>query len=79
MIEIKKFWTEGRASLFGRDIKITVQLVIRLGVNHEGKVFTRNEYVEKEITAPRSTRERVKAIIGQTSTDNFDFYFSSPY
>ena len=79
MIEIKKFWTEGRASLFGTTIKTTVQLVIHLGVKHEGKVFTRNADIEKEITVPRSTPERVEAIFNQILTDIFDPYFSSPY
>jgi hypothetical protein len=79
MIEIKKFWTEGRASLFGTTIKTTVQLVIHLGVKHEGKVFTRNVDIEKEITVPRSTPERVEAILNQILTDIFDAYFSSPY
>jgi hypothetical protein len=79
MIEIKKFWTEGRASLFGTNIKTTVHLVIYLGVRGEGKVFTRNSEVEKEITVPRSTPERVEATINQILTDIFDVYFSSPY
>jgi len=79
MIEIKKFWTEGRASLFGTTIKTTVQLVIHLGVKNEAKVFTRNADVEKEITVPRSTPERVEAIFNQILTDIFDAYFSSPY
>jgi len=79
MIEIKKFWTEGRASLFGTTIKTTVQLVIHLGVKHEGKVFTKNAAIEKEMTVPRSTPERVEAIINEILTDIFDAYFSSPY
>lgn len=79
MIEIKKFWTEGRASLFGTTIKTTVQLVIHLGVKREGKVFMRNADIEKEITVPRSTPERVEAIFNQILTDIFDAYFSSPY
>ena len=78
-IEIKKFWTEGMGSLFRTNIKTTVQLVIHLGVKNEGKVFTRNVDVEKEITVPRSTPERVEAIINQILTDIFDTYFSSPY
>lgn len=45
-IEIKKFWTEGRASSFGTNIKTTVQWVIHLGVKNEGNVFTRNADVE---------------------------------
>jgi hypothetical protein len=79
MIEIKKFWTEGRASLFRTNIRTTVQLVIHLGVKNKGEVFTRNVDVEKEITVPRSTPERVETIINQTLTDIFDTYFSSPY
>lgn len=79
MIEIKKFWTEGQASLFRTNIKTTVQLVIHLGVKHEGKVFTRNADVEKEMTVPRSTPERVEAIINEILTHIFDAYFSSPY
>jgi hypothetical protein len=79
MIEIKKFWTEGRASLFGTTIKTTVQLLIHLGVKHEGKVFMRNAGIEREITVPRSTPERVETIFNQILTDIFDPYFSSPY
>jgi len=78
-IEIKKFWTEGVGSLFRTNIKTTVQLVIHLGVKNKGEVFTRNVDVEKEITVPRSTPERVEAIINQILTDIFDTYFSSPY
>lgn len=78
-IEIKKFWTEGTGSLFRTNIKTTVQLVIHLGVKNEGKVFTRNADVEKEITVPRSTPERVEAIINEILSDIFDAFFSSPY
>jgi len=78
-IEIKKFWTEGKGSLFRTNIKTTVQLVIHLGVKNEGKVFTREVDVEKEITVSRSTPERVEEIINQILSDIFDAYFSSPY
>ncbi len=79
VIDIKKFWTEGQASLFRTTIKTTVQLVIHLGVKHEGKVFTRTADVEKEMTVPRSTPERLEAIINEIMSDIFDAYFSSPY
>jgi hypothetical protein len=79
MIEIKKFWTEGQGSLFRTNIRTTVQLVIHLGVKREGKVFSRNADIEKELTVPRSTPERVEAIINQILTDIFDAFFSSPY
>jgi hypothetical protein len=78
-IEIKKFWTEGKASLFRTNIKTTIQLVIHLGVKNEGKVFTRNAEVEKEVTVSRSTPQRVEAIINQILSDVFDAFFSSPY
>jgi hypothetical protein len=78
-IEIKKFWTEGMGSLFRTNIKTKVQLVIHLGVKHESKVFMRNADIEREITVPRSTPERVEAIFNQIMTDIFDAYFSSPY
>ena len=78
-IEIKKFWTEGIASLFRTNIKTTVQLVIHLGVKNEGRVFTRNAEVDKEITVSRSTPQRVEAILNQILSDIFDTFFSSPY
>lgn len=78
-IEIKKFWSEGTGSLFRSNIKTTVQLVIHLGVKKEGKVATRNVEMEKEITVPRSTPERVGGIINEVLTDVFDTFFFSPY
>jgi len=79
MIEIKRFWTEGKASLFRTHIKTGVKLVIHLGVKKEGKVFTRNVEMEREMTVARSTPERVEAMINQMLTDIFDSYFSNPY
>src|SRR4030043_516777 len=51
----------------------------RYGVKKEGKVFTRNVEVEKEMTVARSTPQRVEAMINQILTDIFDSYFSNPY
>jgi hypothetical protein len=79
MMEIKRFWTEGKASAFRTTIKTTVQFVIHFGVKKEGKVFTRNVEVEKEMTVARSTPERVEAMINQILADVFDSYFSNPY
>jgi len=72
MIEIKRFWTEGKASLFRTNIKTAVQLVIHLGVKKESKVYTRNVEVEKEVTETRSTPEGVEAMFNQILTDIFD-------
>jgi hypothetical protein len=78
-VEIKKFWTEGKAKLLGTDIVGRAQLVMHLGVKSEGKVFTRNIEVEKEVTVPASTPERVEAIVNQILAEAFDTFFSSPY
>jgi hypothetical protein len=79
MIEIKRFWTEGKASFFRTRVKTAIKFIIHLGVKKEGKVFTRNVEVEKEMTVARSTPERVETMINQMLTDIFDSYFSNPY
>ncbi len=79
MIEIKRFWTEGNASLFRTKVKTTIQFVIHLGVKKESKIFIRNVEIEKEMTVARSTPERVEAAINQMLTEVFDSYFSNPY
>jgi hypothetical protein len=79
MIEIKRFWTEGRASAFRTTIKTVVRFVIHLGVKNEGKVYTRNVEMEKEITEARATPEKMEAMINQMLADVFDAYFSNPY
>jgi hypothetical protein len=79
MIEVKRFWTEGVASLFKTHVKTKVQFFIHLGVKKEGKVFTRHIEVEKEITVARSTPEKIEQTINQILTDIFDSYLSNPY
>ena len=78
-IEIKEFWSQGRATAVGTKIKTSIRLVIHLGVKEERKVYTRNIDVEKEVTAVRSTPERVEEIINQMLADVFDSFFSNPY
>jgi hypothetical protein len=79
MIEMKRFWTEGKASAFRTTVKTTVQFVIHLGVKKESKVYTRNVEVEKEMTLARSTPIGVETMVNQILTDIFDAYFSNPY
>jgi len=79
MIHIKKFWTEGKASLFRTNAKTMIQLVIHLGVKKEGKVFTKNVEVEKEETLPRLTPEGMEGMINQILNDIFDSFLSNPY
>lgn len=79
MIEIKRFWTEGKVATFRTNAKTSVHFVIHLGVKKEGKVFTRNVEVEKEATLARLTPERVEAMVNQALADIFDGFFSNPY
>ncbi|MBM4349331.1 MAG: hypothetical protein FJ106_05510 [Deltaproteobacteria bacterium] len=78
-VDIKRFWTEGKASAFRTSVKTSIQFVIYLGVKKEGKVFTRNIEMEKEATFARLTPERIEAIVNQMLTDLFDGFFSNPY
>ena len=79
MIEIKEFWSEGKATAVGTKIKTSIRLAIHLGVKQERKVYTRKVEVEKEVTVARSTPERVEEMINQMLSDIFDSYFSNPY
>lgn len=79
MVEIKKFWTEGKSSLFGTKVKTSIQFFIHLGVKKEGKIFTRKVEVEKEMTVARLTPERVEQAVNQILTEIFDNFFSNPY
>ena len=79
MIEIKKFWIEGKAVTFRTNADTSIRLVIHLGVKGEEKVFIKNVEVEKEVTLARLTPERIEGIVNQVLTDMFDAFFSNPY
>ncbi len=79
MVEIERFWTEGRAAPFRTKVKTSVHLVIHLGLKREGKVFTRRVEVEKEGAYARLTPERVEALSNQALREIFDAFFAHPY
>jgi len=79
MIEIKRFWTEGRAVTFKTNVKTSIHFVIHLGVKKEGKVFTKNVTVEKEMAVFKLAPEKVEQTINEILTDIFDAFFSDPY
>jgi hypothetical protein len=78
MVEIKKFWIEGNATLLGTDIKASVSLVIQLGVKKERKVFTRSIDLERNVKDTRLTPALAQKILNQMLTEIFDSYFSNP-
>jgi len=79
MIEIKRFWIEGKALPFRTQARTWVHLMIHLGVKREGKVFTKNVEVEKEVTFPRLTLERVEQQVNKILMDILDGFLSNPY
>jgi uncharacterized lipoprotein YajG len=79
MIEIKKFWIEGKAATFRTNADTSIHLVIHLGVKREEKVFIKNVEVEKEATFARLTPERVEEVVNQALTDILDSFLASPY
>jgi hypothetical protein len=79
MIQIKRFWIEGRAALFRTYAQTSIRLVIHLGVKKEAKVFSKNVEVEKEVTLPRLTPEGMEATLNGILTEIFDSFFSKPY
>jgi hypothetical protein len=48
-------------------------------VKKEGKVFTKNVVVEKEMTVLRLAPEKVEQTINGILTDIFDSFFTDPY
>ncbi len=79
MIQIKTFWTEAKAVHFKTNAKTSIHFVIHLGVKKEGKVFTKNVTVEKEMTVFRLKPENVEQTVNEILTEIFDSFFSDPY
>lgn len=80
MIEIKKFWTEGKKAVtFKTNVKTSVHLVIHLGVKKEERVFTKNVAVEKEMAVFSLAPEKVEQTVNEILTEIFDVFFSNPY
>jgi hypothetical protein len=74
MIEIKQFWIEGSGAAFRTNAKTSINLVIHLGVKKEGKVFSKNVEVNREVTLPRLTpggMEKTFKILTEFSIPSF--------
>jgi len=79
LIEIRRFWAEGKAAPFKSNLKTSIQFVFHVGVKREGRVFIRNMEVEREMTFFSVTPERVETMVNQILTDIFDNFLSNPY
>jgi hypothetical protein len=79
MIEIKKFWLEEKDTPFKMDVKTSIHFVIHLGVKKEGKAFTKNVTVEKEMGVFRLKIQELENTVNGILTEVFDGFFSNPY
>ncbi len=80
LIQIKRFWVEGKDDLlFRTSINTSIHLVIHLGVKKEEKVFTRNVEVEREKTVFAGGPEHMGQMVNEILTDVFDALLSNPY
>ncbi|MFB3885253.1 MAG: hypothetical protein ACE144_08485 [Thermodesulfobacteriota bacterium] len=79
MIEVRKFWIEEKDTPFRMDIKTSIHFVIHLGVKKEGRVFSKNVTVEKEMGVFRLKIEEVEQTVNGILTEVFDGFFSNPY
>jgi hypothetical protein len=79
MIEIKRFWTEGRAAAFRTNVDTSIYLTIHLGVKKEGTIFSKKMYVDKKTTLARLTPERMEQMINQSLAEMFDSFLFEPY
>lgn len=79
MIEIQKFWIEGKALTFRTEVKSSIYFNVHLGVKKEGKVYSRKIYMDRELKVAGLTPEKVENIMNQILNDIFDHYFSNPY
>jgi monoamine oxidase len=79
MIEIKRFWTEGRAKACRTHVDTSIFLAIHLGVKKEGTIFSKKVYVDKKTTIARLTPEKMEQVINQTLAEIFDSFLLEPY
>jgi hypothetical protein len=79
MIEIKRFWIEGRGSLLTIDVQTAATFLFHLGVKRDMKVYTRTVEVEKERELVRLTPETAEEMMNQLLAEILDAYFSNPY
>ena len=79
LIEIQKFWIEGKASIIQTNVRTSVGLLLHLGVRKEGKVYTRKLESEREMAIYSLTPEKAEEILNKMLAEILDSYFSNPY
>jgi hypothetical protein len=78
-IDIKRFWSEGKAEPFRTVVRTSVQMVLHLGIKREGRVYTRTVELDRENTVFRSNPGEVESMINGMLTEVFDSYLASPF
>jgi hypothetical protein len=79
LIEIQKFWIEGKASIIQTKVRTSVGLLLHLGIPKDGRVYTRKLGSEREMSIYSLTPEKAEEILNQMLAEILDAYFSNPY
>ena len=79
LIEIQKFWIEGKASIIQTNVRTSVELLLHLGVLKDGKVYSRKLESEREMAIYSLTPEKAEEILNEMLGEILDSYFSNPY
>jgi hypothetical protein len=77
MIEIERFWIEGRTVPRGINVSESIYLTFRLGLKKEGKVLTQRAYSSKQRVFNQLTSENAELMINQALAEILDSFFSS--
>ncbi|MCJ7642020.1 MAG: hypothetical protein MUO29_09030 [Desulfobacterales bacterium] len=79
LIEIQKFWIEGKASIIQTNVRTSVGLLLHLGMPKDGKAYSRKLESEREMAVYSLTPEKAGEILNQMLAEILDSYFSNPY
>ena len=77
LVDIERFWIEGRAVPRGMHLSASIYLTFHLGLKREGKVLTQRAYSSKERLFNPWTPEIAEQMINHALTETLDSFFSS--
>jgi hypothetical protein len=78
-IDTKRFWIEGRDVSARANMHISIHLTVHLGVKSEGRVFSRDVYVERNRTFSRMTPQGLEQRINRILANLIEDFLRDPY
>ena len=77
LVEIKRFWTEGRPVALRTHVNTSIHLTLILGIKEESRIFTQRIYLERNRTLSRWTPEQMEQRINDILTDILDSFLAN--